>query len=338
MGLKDFFKKTVDQVKEQVNPQTPAARPPAAAHAEDEDDRAVASAVDEDATDDQDTDPDDFGGWDPHNHEEFWFRVFMIEDAGNKGDAELAQTLRKYGLRDKGHFDRIRETFQRHFGANTAFTQAAMNARMRQTKESMKAAAAGKPGLMDPIEGVSVQLWATIAARRSRITGPNPTAEVAKLLAEYNLDEARYQRADAGWQARMRSADDPMAAAAIASEYGAAFSAAASGQFAGGAKAAAPGIAVGGAVGQAPAGGEPCSFERWCEIGAAQAAWSDAGRDVNAMLKQTFNMSAVDWSNVSAYWSQRIQADYTLALKIDEIQKRYKPRYAAPAQDDDLKL
>ena len=48
-------------------------------------------------------------------------------------------------------------------------------------------------------------------------------------------------------------------------------------------------------------------LERYAEIMGAQSAWAQQGRDVNAMLKKQFNMSALDFSNISQYWSAKIE-------------------------------
>ncbi len=48
------------------------------------------------------------------------------------------------------------------------------------------------------------------------------------------------------------------------------------------------------------------TFEKFVEVMTAQGCWAQQGKDANQMLKKVFNMTAVDWSNASAYWSQKM--------------------------------
>lgn len=80
--------------------------------------------------------------------------------------------------------------------------------------------------------------------------------------------------------------------------------------------------------GRGGAGGEPVPFERFCEIMGAQTAWSRTGRDVNAGLRQVFNLSAADWSSISAYWMSRIPTDMNLARQMTPLTQQYEQRYS----------
>jgi hypothetical protein len=105
----------------------------------------------------------------------------------------------------------------------------------------------------------------------------------------------------------------------VMNAYSAAFSARGAGQF--------------GAMGQAGAAGAPAldpstvPFETFCEIMGAQSAWSAQGRDVNAMLKQVFNMTALDWSNISAYWSPKMMTDMNLGMRMSDLMMRAQNKY-----------
>jgi hypothetical protein len=281
----------------------------------------------------------DFHDWDPQDWDTYWERHFALEAAQEQGDDAYAAKLAEFGLRNKNHWYRVRETFNVHYQKDPAFMQAAYNARGRQGKQMLQNAAAATGGkLLEPIDGVDVKTYATIQSRMGGVAAGG-VAAVGKLLAEYGLDDARWRAIDAGWQKRMQEQDDPMASMALMSEYGAAFAAAGQGQFGAAAAASAGGIGMGGAVGQAPSGGEPCTFDRYVEIMTAQGCWAEQGKDVNALLKQVFNMTAMDWGNLGAYWSQRIGADYTLALQMSEIEQKYKPKYSAGGgADDDLSV
>jgi hypothetical protein len=281
----------------------------------------------------------DWGEWEPHDWDTYWDRHFALEAAQGESDEAYAAKLKELGLRNKNHWYRVRETFNVHYGKKDEFQQAAYNARGRQGKATLQAAAAATGGkLLEPIEGVDIAVYATVQARMAKVAADGPQA-IGKMLAEYHLDDAKWRRVDAAWLDRMRQQDDPMASMALMTEYGKYFALAGQGQYASAAQASADSIGMNGAVGQAPAGQEPCTFDRYVEIMTAQGCWAEQGRDVNAMLKQVFNMTALDWSNLGAYWSMRIGADYKLALDIEKIQAKYKPKYAAGGgADDDLSV
>jgi hypothetical protein len=333
MGLWDKIKGKANDALNQAKPSAEEAddedRDEEEMEASSDDDEMEASSDD----DEDDTEVDDWNGWDPNDWQGFWAKVFEIEAAGNQGDAQLAQVFAKYGLRDNHHFMRVRDTFNRRFGHEQAFMQAAFNARTQQGKDMLKSAATG--ALFEPIEGVDLKTYATIQARMAQVAGGG-VAAIGKMLAEYQLDDAKWRRVDGAWQKRMQQQDDPNASYALMAEYGQHFAAAGQGQFGGAAAAAAGGVGIHGSVGQAPGGAEPCTFERYIEIMTAQGCWAEDGKDVNALLKQVFNMNAADWGSLGAYWSQKIAADYTLALKIDELQNHYKPKYSGGGADDDL--
>ncbi len=215
--------------------------------------------------------------------------------------------------------------------AENGDVNAMLAAAQAQTKQIMQDAI--KPEQLEPIGGVSLEVYATVSAR----VAADPSARPA-ILAEYGLDEARFNAADQGWQARMRQAEDPMAAAAIAGEYGKYFAAAGQGQYGATAQASAGHIGMHGQVGGPGAAAEPCTLERYAEIMGAQAAWSDQGRDVNAMLQSQFGMTALDWSNMSTYWSMKMATDYQLAQRLTDLQAQYEQRYrgAGGGPDDDL--
>ncbi len=269
-------------------------------------------------------------------NEEFWIKVFDIEDAQMKGAAAMRKALKKYHLDSPEHFAWIRERFMARHAGDPDFQQAMLNARTAQVRNQM-AGAAGSD-LLAPIDGVSLETYATIQARRGKL--PQQTAAAfGKLLAEYGLDAARWAKVDKAWMARMSDPSDPMATAAVNTEYAKHFAAAGQGQFGAGAKAASKNLGVKDAVGKAPAGGEPCTFERYVEIMTAQSCWAEQGKDVNAMLKKVFKMDAMGYSNLGAYWSQKMMSDIRLMTEVmPKLQEKYTKRYSAPSQDDDLDI
>jgi hypothetical protein len=85
------------------------------------------------------------------------------------------------------------------------------------------------------------------------------------------------------------------------------------------------------AAGQGAVNAEPCTLERYAEIGRARSAWAHEGRDVDQLLQQQFGMTALDWSNASQYWSARIAGDYHLGLRYSELQSQLEE--SSKAQD-----
>ncbi len=178
----------------------------------------------------------DWADWDKSDLEAFWVKAFALDDAQAKGDDAYNAKLAELGLRNKNHWYRVRETFTVHFQKDAAWQQAMINARMAGTKAAMSAAANAKGGLFDPVEGITLEQYATIQVRRGKLA---TVEEWPKLLGEYGIDEAKWAQVDKVFMGRMSDPSDMMATAAFATEYGKFFSAASSGQFAAGAKAGA---------------------------------------------------------------------------------------------------
>mgnify|MGYP001370097326 CR=1 FL=1 len=277
----------------------------------------------------------DWADWDKGDLEAFWVKSFALDEAKGQGRAAYAAKLKELGLRNENHWYRVRETFTLHYQREPAWQQAMIDARMSGMKQMMSAAANAKGGLFDPVEGVTLEQYATVQARRAKLTGAD---EFPKLLAEYGMDEAKWAQVDKVFMGRMSDPSDPMATAAFATEYGKFFSAASSGQFAAGAKAGAGAMGLDSSHKNVKGAAEPVFFERYVEIMTAQECWATSGKDVNAMLKKVFNMDAMDWSNLGAYWSQKMMADINMAMKLPELQEKYRPRYQQAGQDDDLEV
>lgn len=330
MGLFDKLKGMVKGAQDAVQqPQQAAPQYAQPAHEEPEDDDAGHDADDDEA--------DDWGGWDPHNWEEFWYRLKAIETAGNQGGDHAADAkCREFGLRDWGHMSRVRDTFNRHFGHEHNFIQAAMNANSRAAREQFGAAAAANSEILAPVEGIDIQIYATVQARAASCG--NDMGKYRALLGEYGMDQAKWDRVNAEWARRMSGqAGDMNATMALMTEYGKYFGMAGQGQY--GATAAANAGAAGNLnYGQGATGPEPCTLERYAEIMGAQSAWAQQGRDVNAMLAQQFGMTAIDWSNISQYWSAKIGGDYRVAVRLGELQTHYEQQYMAQGGNFDSDL
>jgi len=332
MGLFDKMKNKVAQMTgQQAQQQQPQPAPQQYADPQ----------YEEPADDDQDDgDADDWGGWDPNDWQTYWYRLKAIEQAGNdNGDDACDAKCREYGLRDFSHMQRVRDTFTRHFGDRHEFTQAAMQANTQHSREVMGAAAQANQAIFEPVEGVNLELYATTQAKAATIGGD--MSKWGQILAQAGFDQAKWERVSAEWNRRMSGqAGDMNATMALMTEYGKYFGQAGQGQY--GASAAANAGRAGNLNdGSGAVGGEPCTLERYAEIGGAQSAWAQQGRDVNAMLQQQFGMNALDWSNISQYWSAQFMADYRIAARYGDLMTHYTQQYMAQGgggPDSDLDI
>jgi hypothetical protein len=249
--------------------------------------------------------------WEGLDHVEFWTRILDIEAAGSESPDAMDAKAREHGLPGLRGYSRVKATFTRHFESDPAFMQAMMTARTQEMQGWMDGAADAQPGLLEPIEGVSVETWATIAATLTTLGDDRDAYH--RVLAEHDLDAETYERVQQEWCTRMRSAADPMGAAKIAQIYGAAFTQT-----------------------RAPVAAEPCSFERYAEIMGAQSAWSKDGQDLHGRMKQTFGITPVEFTDFGTYWTEKIRADIRLAGALNELLERYEAQYrtAAPADAD----
>ena len=81
------------------------------------------------------------------------------------------------------------------------------------------------------------------------------------------------------------------------------------------------------------------TFERYVEVMTAQSCWAQQGKDANQMLKKVFNMTAVDWSNASAYWAQKMSTDVVLMRdQFPVLSAKYTQKYMAGVDDPDADL
>jgi hypothetical protein len=283
---------------------------------------------------------DEWGPFRPEQYEDFEYAQFLLEES--KQDPEQFHAwMKQLGFRDQLQYELTRRTFGKHYQqylGDPRMTQAQMNARQRASQAQMQQKRAASGDVLGPIEGVSLEQYAQISARQA--SGMSQQ-DFAMFLASHGMDPAKWDRVSNEWMGRM-SRDT---SGVISSAYAAAFAGGGQGQFGAAAQSAAPSLGamagmgggmpggmvgaamMGGAGGGGAPGGEPMSFERYCEIMGAQTAWSRTGKDVNAMLKKVFNMTAADWSNVSAFWMSRIPTDMNLAMQMTPLMQKYEQKY-----------
>jgi hypothetical protein len=240
----------------------------------------------------------------------------IYDDRRNPLDPEEVLLIRVFGFRDGGHWEAFRawgvtswasSVRQNPTDLHSRMTGIARERMMRERAGAMTGQGGG--GLLDPVEGVTLEQWAQMQAA---LAGG---ADIDQLIAQARMDRPKWDRVSAEWMQRM-STDTTFT---ITTAYGNAFTGAAQGQY--GAQAArATAAGVGGDL-----GGEPISFERFVEIQEAMSAGHRRGQDANAVLAH-FGMSALDWSNVGMFWSKRMQQE---AMKYHELYTHYSELYRA---------
>lgn len=281
------------------------------------------------------------GGKKPETLSTFIFheQTFDMTRSGDPLAAE--QKLLGFGYRSVGHFFKVRATILKHYGTphgatlqeyvfdSQEYMNAGMTAAQMQHQQTMNATLAANPELLAPVEGVTVETYAEIAAK---LASGMTQDQLLPLLAAKGIDMPTWQRVNATWTDRM-SKDTT---ATIATIYGKAFMNVGAGQYGAAGQAAADINFMGG--GKVAAGAEPISFEKLCEVQGAMSAWATTGQDVNALLQKTFGMTAVDWSNVSMWWMSRMTADLRLMNEYTEKGKVYEAKYKSsqPKHDQDI--
>jgi hypothetical protein len=266
---------------------------------------------------------EDWGPLRPDQLEEDWVHDCLLNWC--KDDpAKFESALKMLGYRDATHRSIVHRTFMRRYEAyvlsaegQAMISRAGMKAMQEQSK--LNVAAAGASGLLDPVEGVSVATYGLVQAKQPNM----PPAEFQALLAQYQMDQAKWERVQKGWIDKM-SKDTT---GAIATEYSKAFMSAGQGQY--GAAGAATAQAMGqGSFGAPAAAAEPVTFEKYAEISGAMSAWAKQGKDISAGLDKHFNkMTAQDFSNISMYWSNKMMQDLSSFDRLNTLVQQYEQKY-----------
>jgi hypothetical protein len=256
---------------------------------------------------------------------------FRIEQAWDDVDTRK-KLFAEYGVRNEQHYYQVKATVERYISSPAAQQKYGgvgeiMHVKMKATQDymmgGMQQKLAGElKGEVEPVDGVSLDQWAQSQVKI--VNGGN----LDDILRGLGIDKAKWDRVSAEWNARM-SRDTT---ATIATAYGNAFtkaSASSGGQFA--------------EAAQRPGqGAMPMTLEKYVEIMEAQGAASTQGRDASQVLK-SFGLSILDWSNVGSWFSAYINDN---ALKnnakvlneFNELQAKYKAKYATASADADLKF
>lgn len=275
---------------------------------------------------------DEWGPLNPHQNpialEDNWVHEQLLSEAIREPDRHVS-LLQALGYRDAMQRAMVHGTFNRHYGdfmtsaqGQALITKAAMRAMNERMKYATAAGAAS--GLLDPVEGVSIAVYGNLQVKQ----GTASVDEFNAMLAQHQMDRPKWDRVAKGWLDRMTRDTTGV----VATEYSKAFATGSSGQYGGMAVAAADNMSAGQMGLQGPqASAEPMSFEKYCEVGGAMQAWSKQGKDISAGLHKYFQMSAMDVSNVSMYWSQKMMADLSMFERQTQLQTHYEAQYAQMA-------
>lgn len=222
--------------------------------------------------------------------------------------------LIKLGFQSGNHWECFRswgvDGWARKMGQNVADFEFRMSGISRDKMMAEKTQAmSGAGGALEPVEGVSMQLWAGTYA------GVAQGKDLDTLLAQAGLDRAKWDRVSAEWMARMTTDTS----GTIATAYGAAF-AGGSGNGYGAAAAHAASVGVAGDL-----SAEPMPFERYVEAQEAMSAASDRGEDPTAALA-AFGISPADFGNIGGFWSKKMQQEMT---KYHQLYTQYSDKYRA---------
>jgi hypothetical protein len=267
------------------------------------------------------------GGLDPKDPVGYYIKQADFDELqgeGKSGD-EAAKAI---GYRNRDHFYEVRDYMSAkwsYLGTNDEgqpdvlikdeYTNAMLQAGMERHKRKQAAAAASDPTLLKPENGVTVEQWAACSAALAMMPQGSTVAQVGALLAKHGLDKTKYDAANTAWQAKMQRDTTGV----IGTKFGEAFAA---------------------AQGQGAGAGEPCTFDKFCEIMAAMACWSEQGLDVNAQLQKVFGINAAEYSKYGSYWSPKMATDIAMTRKYTELDKKYRAKYAEAGggMDDDLSI
>jgi hypothetical protein len=265
---------------------------------------------------------------------QIWTHQFAIEEAQSQG-MTADQGAQKLGYANQDHFRTVlayvsakwsrigtNDDGEKDIILDDRYQNSMIEARMGQMGQMRAAAAAADPTLLEPVEGVTVEAWAGASAELAGLGQGATPQQVAQVFAKYGMDKAKYDAANAGWQAKMQGDTT----AVIATKFGEAF-------------AAAQGQAGGWSMDQKGGGGaEPVSFDKYVEIMVAQGAWAEQGMDVNAQLRNVFGIDAATYSRYASYWSPKMSTDMAMIRKYNELEAKYKAKYKGAGMDDDLSL
>jgi hypothetical protein len=158
--------------------------------------------------------------------------------------------------------------------------------------------------LLDPVEGITLDQWAGVNAK---LASGVSTDDAIKAIG---VDMPKWDRVNNEWLTRMRNDTSFV----ISQKYAAAFNTTATGNLGSGSQVSA----------------DSYPFEKYIEAMVAQDVLGKQGRDAQDVLKD-FGLTVADYSNISSYWSGKMMSDFSLAMKMSQLDAEYRKKYESMA-------
>jgi hypothetical protein len=327
MGFMDKLKSKVGAVKDAVAPQAQVPEP--VEHVQ-----HVHEEVEEASGSDDDSPQFDLAGFDPNDEPAFFNAILHMESEGMFGgtDESRAEICARYGIRDRLHWQTVRDSvysvLARKYGSYDEACQQEMNWRQGQMERHMQGqvAAAASSGALAPVEGISLEKWASINA--AIVGGANHE----DLLRGQGITQDRWDRINAEWNARM-ARDTTFAVAKV---YGEAFQKASQGKWAAHVREATAARAANRDLQMEP----PMPYEQYYELMLQQAYAAKQGKDPIESLKAS-GLTVIDWTDLGTFMGYFFHRDAVRnQKKYEEIHKRLDAKYAAmnPGVKPDLDI
>lgn len=282
----------------------------------------------------------DLAGFDPNDEDAIFEAILYMDSEGMIApnvtitEEDRDRTERKYGIRDRRHWQAVRDSVlttiakNKYGGDFNQLAQVQFNWKGGFTQKLMQKTAAAKAasGELNPVEGISLEQWAGINAAIAQ------GANADDMLKGQGIDKARWDKARAEWEARM-SRDTTFTVAQI---YGNAFQAASKGKYSEYAKEATAARAANRDLKM----DLPMSIEKYWEILYEQAYGAKAGKDPVETLKSC-DLTVVDWCDLSAFMGYHIQRTAVANHKQFEettkrVEKKFEAKYPGVKADVDI--
>ena len=277
---------------------------------------------------------DNFAGFDPDDEDSFFEAVRHMDTAGAMGgtDESRARIMQEHGLRDHLHWQSVRDSVMRglmqKYGSIEEVGQRQLNWLSNQLQKDMQAKTANMAasGEMEPVEGVSLEAWAAFNAAIVQGTS------FEDLLRGAGINQARWDRASAEWNARM-ARDTTFA---ISTAYGNAFQNASKGQYAAYAKEAMAARSENRDLAMEP----PVTLEKFYRIMYEQSYADRQGLTAAQALKN-MGLSIVDWTDLGAFMGYYIMRtgvrDFEEQTAISEkVRLEYEAKFPGVKADLDI--
>jgi len=224
-----------------------------------------------------------------------------LNKADDDEDKELA-VLTKFGFKNIEHYELFRKAViqERADKEGVSTTQALLNQDKERTAAAVDAAVASDREDLQPVDGVSIELWAKAVAYSA-----NSGGDQAGTLEIMGKDQAGFDKVCHEWNTRM--ANDTTYT--IMQIYGAAFTAAST-------------------AGKPEITEESFPYKKYVKVSKALELLSEQGKDAQEIL----NMLAMFWSKK---YNSDIEKYRPLAKKYE---KKYEKKYAAGDSSSDIEF